>query len=83
MYATPVCETVPELDPLHASGPRTIGLVAAVFILIVGFPAALLAFTGHPLAGAGLIVLFVGMVVLTGYWLKAGAELHGEDQGPR
>lgn len=57
-----------------ATEPRTLGLVGAIFLLIIGLPAALFALRGQWQAVLVLVGLFVLMVVATGYAFKEAVE---------
>lgn len=57
-----------------ATQPRTLAAVGGAFLLILGVPIALFAYDGRWDAVAGLLGLFVLMVVATGYAFREAVE---------
>lgn len=62
------------IKPL-AQEPKTLALVIAVLVLLIGIPAGLYAWAGQWQVALALVVAFVAMVGLTAYALKVAVEV--------
>lgn len=60
--------------------PRTLGLVIGVFVLVIGLPALLFVLAGRTDVAIGLVVIFVLMVVATGYAFRQAVDAERADR---
>ncbi len=65
------------IKPL-AQEPKTLALVIAILVLLIGIPAGLYAWAGRWDVAVALVVAFVAMIGLTAYALKVAVEVERE-----
>lgn len=65
-----------------AQEPKTLALVIALLVLLIGIPAGLYAWAGRWTVAIGLVVAFVAMIGLTAYALKVAVEVERGPEDP-